>query len=405
MKITGLELFHISIPFCQPYKLSKVYGTLTDAHAVVLKVHTDAGIVGLGEADPKNPFTAETPASVMAVIKEHIAPLLLGRDPLQICEIESHLDQALRGNLMSRGAVNMALFDILGKVHQLPAHVFLGGIRHEKLPLLGPIGSGSPAEDADAIEALIQQGYRTVMIKMGALPVDEEIRRAVAAVERYGDRLTLIMDANQGWTFKETLKFVDGIRGSEPAVLEQPVATGDLAKLRNIRDRIPYLLSVDESLVTLEDAAGVIRAEAADAFSIKVSKNGGLSKSHTIARVAEVFGIKILLNSMLEFGITQAASLQVGCTLNNLLDCGHAYMSVLRMLDDITDFRKNISDAVVTVPREPGLGVSVDDDKLEAYTVDYLKIEREVPVRSSARKTRKSKSGAPDARHQRKKRA
>ncbi|MEJ2477409.1 MAG: enolase C-terminal domain-like protein, partial [Desulfobacterales bacterium] len=160
----------------------------------------------------------------------------------------------------------MALFDILGKVHQLPAHVFLGGIRHEKLPLLGPIGSGSPAEDAEAIEALMQQGYRTVMIKMGALPVAEEIRRAVAAVDRYGDRMTLIMDANQGWTFKETLTFVDGIGGSEPAVLEQPVATGDLAKLRNIRDRIPCLLSVDESLVTLADAAGVIRAEAADAF-------------------------------------------------------------------------------------------------------------------------------------------
>ncbi|MEJ2477410.1 MAG: hypothetical protein P8Y40_07910 [Desulfobacterales bacterium] len=75
MKITGLELFHISIPFCQPYKLSKVYGTLTDAHAVVLKVHTDAGIVGLGEADPKNPFTTETPASVMAVIANILHPI------------------------------------------------------------------------------------------------------------------------------------------------------------------------------------------------------------------------------------------------------------------------------------------------------------------------------------------
>jgi L-alanine-DL-glutamate epimerase-like enolase superfamily enzyme len=405
MKITGLELFHISIPFRQPYKLSKVYGTLTEAHAVVLKVHTDAGIVGLGEADPMNPFTEEAPGVVMAVIRDVIAPHLLNRDPLRIAEIETDLDQTVHGNLMSRGAVNMALFDILGKVHQLPAHVFLGGIRHEQLPLLGPIGSGSPAEDADAIETLIQQGYRTVMIKMGALPVAEEIRRAVAAVERYGDRLTLIMDANQGWTFKETLTFVDGIDGSEPAVLEQPVATGDLAKLRNIRDRIPYLLSVDESLVTLEDAAGVIRAEAADAFSIKVSKNGGLSKSHTIARAAEVFGIKILLNSMLEFGITQAASLQVGCTLNNLLDCGHAYMSVLRMSDDITDFQKNISDAVVAVPREPGLGVSVDDGKLEAYTVDYLKIEQKTPVRSSAPKTRKTKSGSPASRRQRKRRA
>ena len=80
-------------------------------------------------------------------------------------------------------------------------------------------------------------------------------------------------------------------------------------------------------------------------------------------------------------------------------------MSVLRMSDDITDFRKNISDAVVTVPREPGLGVSVADDKLDAYTVDYLKIERKAPVRSSVRKTLKSSSGPPGSRRQRMRRA
>ena len=81
------------------------------------------------------------------------------------------------------------------------------------------------------------------------------------------------------------------------------------------------------------------------------------------------------MNSMLEFGISQAASLQLGCTLSNLLDCGHAYMSVLRMADDITDFRNNISDAVVQVPSGHGLGVSVDDNKLQHYCVDRLKIE------------------------------
>jgi muconate cycloisomerase len=126
--------------------------------------------------------------------------------------------------------------------------------------------------------------------------------------------------------------------------------------------------------VSEDDAAHLISRGAADAFSIKVSKNGGLSKSLVIAKTAGAFGIRCLMNSMLEFGITQAASLQLGCTLNNLLDCGHAYMSVLRMSDDITDFAKNISNAVVTVPDGPGLGVTVDEEKLQKYTLDYLKI-------------------------------
>ena len=108
MKITKLELFHIAIPFVEPYKLSRVYGTLDNAHAVILKMRTDKGIIGLGEADPMNPFTEETPGSVMAVMRDHIGPLLIGRDPRQIASIESFLDQVVHGQLMARGAVNMA---------------------------------------------------------------------------------------------------------------------------------------------------------------------------------------------------------------------------------------------------------------------------------------------------------
>jgi muconate cycloisomerase len=213
------------------------------------------------------------------------------------------------------------------------------------------------------------------MIKMGALPVPEEIERMRSAAEGFGDRIKIIVDANQGWQFKEAFEFIEGVRQFVPDMIEQPVNRTDIAAMKKLRERSPCLLSADESLVTVDDATGLIRSEAADAFSIKVSKNGGLSKSLMIARTAEAFGIRCLMNSMLEFGITQAASLQLGCTLNNLLDFGHAYMSVLRMSDDITDFGRNIKDAVVTVPETPGLGVEVDDDKLQAYTCEYFKIE------------------------------
>ena len=111
-----------------------------------------------------------------------------------------------------------------------------------------------------------------------------------------------------------------------------------------------------------------------NADAVIVSKNGGLSKARKIAATADAFGLKILMNSMLEFGITQAASLQLGCVLPNLLDMGHAYMSVLRMSDDITDFGQNISQATVTVPSGNGLGVRVNEEKLKKYTKDYLKL-------------------------------
>ena len=157
-------------------------------------------------------------------------------------------------------------------------------------------------------------------------------------------------------------------------LLEQPIGRFDIEGLRHIRSRAPFLLSADESVVTLQEAALLARSNAADVFSLKVSKNGGISKSLAIAKLAEAFGMQCLMNSMIEFGITQAASLQLGCTLGHLMDCGHAYMSVLRMSDDVTDFGKHIRDAVVTVPQTAGLGVEIDDQKLDKYTVNYMKI-------------------------------
>ena len=375
MKVTALELYHISIPFAKPYALSKTYGTLSHAHAVIFKVHTDEGIVGLGEADPMNPFTAETPASVMVVTRDVIAPHLIGQDPTRISALESKLDDVVHGNLTARGAVNMALYDIAGKANNIPAHMILGGAIHSKLSILGAIGSGTPEEDEAAIEGLIDQGHKTVMIKMGALPIADEISRMISADKRFGDQIPLIVDANQAWEVAETLTFIDGIRNHRPDLIEQPIQRWDTEGLKRIRDRSPCPLSADESLTTVKDAAALIRTRAVDVFSIKVSKNGGLSKSRQIAAMADGFGLKCLMNSMLEFGITQAASLQLGCTLNNLLDCGHAYGSVLRMSDDITDFGQNISQAAVAVPSSAGLGVRLNEEKLKKYTQDYLKID------------------------------
>jgi muconate cycloisomerase len=375
MKITGLELFHISIPFAKPYKLSKLYGTRYDAEAVILKVHTDAGIVGLGEADPLNPFSEETPATIMVVTRDHLAPQLIGRHPNHIAAIESNLDLMVHGNLLARGAVNMALFDIVGKANGIPVHMLLGGLHQCKLPLLAPVGSGTPEEDEVSIQQQLEDGYRTVMIKMGALPIADEIKRMLSAKAHFGDQMSIIIDANQGWTVAETLEFIDGIRGSRPDLLEQPLERDDIDGLKYIHKRAPCPLSADESIASVGEAATLIREQAVDAFSIKVSKNGGLSKAKKIAEMAHAFGLKILMNSMLEFGITQAASLQLGSTLPNLLDMGHAYMSVLRMSDDITDFAKNISRSVVTVPSEPGLGVALNEDKLKKYTKEYLKVD------------------------------
>jgi muconate cycloisomerase len=280
----------------------------------------------------------------------------------------------VQGYSTAKGAINMALYDILGKAMDKPVYHLMGGLRHEKLPLLLGISSLGLEDSIVAIEALGNNGVTTVMLKMGEMPIADEIKRFIGIRKHFGNNIKLVADANQGWNLSETLAFIDGINGYHLDLLEQPIERRNLSDLKKICEHLTCSLSADESLVETEDAAVLIREQIVDVFSIKVSKNGGLDKSKRIAQMAAGSGLKCLMNSMLEFGITQAASLHLGCTLPNLLDCGHAYGSVTRMSDDITDFDQNISGGIVTVPSGPGLGVNLKEDKLKKYTVAHAKI-------------------------------
>ena len=374
MRITRLEIFHVVIPFVEPYHLSRVYGTQHEAHAVVLKVHTEDGIVGLGEADPLLPFTESTPTAVIATLRDLIAPRLLGRPATDAASPDDLVTELGDDDLIATGAVSMAVHDIAGKARGVPVHTLLGRVRHGTLPLLFGLGSGTPDENISTIEEQRAIGHRCFMIKMGALPVADDVARMVAIRRHVRNDVTLIADANQGWNMSEAMEFVDGVRGFEPDLLEQPVRRRELAVMQAIRRYAPFPISADEDLATLEDAGSLIEAKAADVFSIKVSKNGGIGRALRIAALAEEAGVQILMNSMLEFGISQAASLQVGCTLPNLVSLGHAYGSVLRMTDDITDFAHNIAGGRVTVPEGPGLGVNLNEDKLTTYTEEHIEI-------------------------------
>jgi len=374
MKITMFELFHVSIPLIKPYRLSKVYGTVSDAQAVIVKIHTDEGIIGFGEADPMPPFTEESPGGVMVAIRDYLGPCLLNEDPRRISLLGEKMDQVMYGNPIAKGAIDIALYDILGKERNSPLYALLGGVYRSEIPVMWPLGSGSPEEDTQQIDEKLREGYRTFMLKMGSLPIADEVERIKAIRNRFGPDIHVIVDVNQGWEVPEALEFVSALKGYRLDFIEQPVARWNVRGLKRIRERSPFPLSADESVISVHDAVTLIQEQAVDIFSIKVSKNGGLSRAREIAVLAEASGIKCLINSMLEFGVSQAAALHLGCTTPNLLDCGHCYMSTLRMSDDVTDFSSQVKDATARPPEGGGLGISVDSEKIERYSKGYAKI-------------------------------
>ena len=374
MRIAAVDLWHVKSPLKRPYHLSKFYGTLTYAEAVMLRLVTDDGLEGWGEADPLMPFTEEWAGGVFQFLSERLAPRLIGRDIGDFGAIFDDLSRHAPGNGCARGAVDMALHDAVARAAGVPLHVLLGGKVRSEIAVLWPLGSESLEESTEIVVKKTREGYRTFMIKTGSRDVAEDAVRTLALIERFPE-VRFQADANQGWSEDEALRYVRLIDTAPLALLEQPVAKANHAGLKRVREAALFPVSADESVFSLTEAARLAAMGAVDVFSIKPSKNGGLAPSRKIAALAEGHGISILINSMIEFGITQAAALHLGATLPNLMACGHALMSTLRLDDDPTDFGGFVTRGMARVPEGPGLGIAVDVAGLERLAIAHARVE------------------------------
>lgn len=365
--VVAAEVFEIEAAFVTPYKLS--FGTLATTRAVLLKLIDADGIEGWGEADPSPAFTGESAGDAAHALKETLLPAVLASAAPEPGCVDVALDAVLAKHLCAKGAVSMALLDILGKRLGVPVATLLGGALRTSLPVGWPLSNGTADDDIRVIDERAAHGFSSFMLKMGSAPVRDEVQRVATLEARYGNGLTLVADANQGWNRDEAREFLAGVSDSHLAFVEQPVDKDDLEGMALLAGAGPLPISADESVVGLAQAARIASLAAAGVFSIKSSKNGGPLRAQRIAAVAEAFGIRCYLNSMLEFGITQAASLQHAVTMGNLVDVGHAFMSTLRLAEDPTDFSSFVRDGVVHLPRRAGLGVQVDESHVRRMAV------------------------------------
>ncbi len=365
LDITGIDYWPVRVPLAKPYHLSAVYGTLTHSDAVILRLTLSDGSVGWGEADPGGlRFDGYTLESTCAELAE-LAPPMLGRDVGDWVE----QGEGRRFTGAAAAAIDVACHDALGRVRGQPVWRLLGEQQCDGIDSLWPTSSGTAEEDLAVIADYRKQGFRTYMLKMGDRPIEAEITRTQDVLAAVGDEIKIMVDANQGWTVEQAGAYVQACDDLPVVLVEQPLDAADLDGLHRVAAQTKLPISVDESILRPDQVDEILAAEAADVFSIKISKNGGLANSRVIADKVDAAGHRILMNSMIELGITQAASLHLGCTLTNLMPCGHAYMSTRRMADDVTDFSDWVRDGRAVLPDRPGLGVEVSMDKIRQYQV------------------------------------
>jgi L-Ala-D/L-Glu epimerase len=353
IKIIGVDIFVYDLPLVSPFRIA--IGTMKAANDVLVRIRTDAGLTGLGEACPFPPITGETQASNLAAAKA-LREIVMGRNPLAIERLFRDYGALVHSNPSATAAFDTALFDILGQLAGLPLFRLLGG---DKKEFESDITVDLDEADVMAVRAkgFVADGFETIKIKVGQ-GRDADLRRLEAIRAAVGGAIKLQIDANQGWspaTARDTLKRMERF---DILFVEQPVKASDLIGLRSVKDASPIPVMADEAAFGPADVFNLARAEACDSINIKLMKAGGIGPMIRMAHVAEAANMPCMVGCMLESRLGLTAAAHVAGAHNNVvwadLD-GHSSHTVDPVIGGMIFSRGR-----VTLPETPGIGADVD---------------------------------------------
>ncbi len=340
-----------------------------NAENLLVRIETNDGITGWGEAASAPTMTGETLGSMMAAVR-YLAPHLEGLPAADIAAVMHRAGQYLYGNNGAKAAIEMALFDALGKARGKPVHELLGGARRSRIPALRLIGTGSTAGDIAETRKRLAEGYVAIKIKVGVDTPDADAERArTVAAAISNDKVLVCADANQAWTPDEAIRFVRGIADTRIEFFEQPVAAHDVEGMARVAAASRVKIGIDEGLHGIDDLRRHHALHAAQGCSLKTIKLGGMQAVYDAARVCEELDMKVnLACKIAEAGIASAGLLHLAAAIP-ALDWGVSLSSPY-LADDIVTEPIDLVEGHFQVPAGPGLGITVDEAKVRRYAVE-----------------------------------
>lgn len=362
MNISAISIFTADLPLTQPFQHASS-GLIDRLLEVVVKIETEEGAIGYGEVRGNAPYvTGETQGRVIASLTEALAPRLVALGPTSPAEIVRLMDRIVPGNTTAKAAVDIAVHDAAAKAAGIPVRQFLGGGERAQIRIHGTLPFCPPDEAARRVTAYLDQGLRTIKVRVGQRLFETDLARldavrAALAEHSAGREARVAVDANQAWTAKEAIRNLRSLEDRNLAWAEQPVPAHDVAGLMEVRDAVTAPIVADEACATPEDVLRLVEARAADAFHFKLCKAGGVRKLMAMVAIAEAAGLEYIIGQMDEGMLATAAGLHCAAASAPLSCELWGYQRVGRQPFSGLEMRGG----AIRLPETPGLGVAVDE--------------------------------------------
>ncbi|WP_432842692.1 mandelate racemase/muconate lactonizing enzyme family protein [Dactylosporangium sp. CA-092794] len=371
MRVVAVDAYRVRVPVRRltdggvaPYRGSQDPVGVSTAESLLVAVRTDEGVTGWGEMNTGFPARLDT-----ALVRELLAPLVVGKDPAPVRALVAAADSPYwphLGRPALASALEMALWDLLGRRLGRPVATLLGGRIRDRVPVaycLGITDTGRAVEVALRVRA---EGFGVLKLKIGR-DLAADLARVHAVAEATGGRLLLRLDANQGFDRTAAARLVDGLAGLPVEYVEQPLPVGDLDGMRALRHRGTVPIAANEDAYPAGGLARCLTTGAVDAAVVDLEPAGGLLGLVRAAGLAEELRAPLAHHCGWDLGIKAAAMLQVTSTLPAFsLAADSTYTA---HADDVLTQRLSTVDGALLVPDGPGLGVEVDEDRVDRLRV------------------------------------
>jgi len=366
-KIVAMDLWHVQLPV----KTRRDHGIGTVANnidAVIVRLTTEGGITGFGEASPWAVFTG-TAESNFAALDRYIRPLVVGQSVAQLQRIMLDASRVVVGCGEAKAALETALLDLKGRILGVPIYELLGGAVRNTIPLSVSLANPDFDADIELVERLREQNIRIVKFKTGIRDHAFDVMRVERLRTDYPE-FDIRIDYNQGLEPTDALRKLRDIERFDVTFIEQPVPAKDFRIMQSLTAALDTPLLADETVFTTADMTRAVEDRLCNCVSVKIMKCGGLSTGQSIAAIAASAGMAAYGGDMFETGIAHLAGAHmIAATPNISLGC-EFYQATFYLVEDLLEHDFPLHAGEVVVPQSPGLGMSVNTDCLSRYSVN-----------------------------------